>query len=158
MTVPGLPAGALCTVAELNPPTGSSNLTNTSYAWLAPVIGPPETVTVPVGATVTVNVTNPIQQQVGSLRIEKTVTARDGTPQGGYTGGAARTFPMTYTCTIGATQTASGTVDVSTGAPATVTGIPATSVCTVTESLVPQSGDFLDGSFEWDGSATAPRR
>ncbi|WP_331715658.1 DUF5979 domain-containing protein [Tessaracoccus coleopterorum] len=92
-------------------------------------------------------------QNTGSLVITKQVTPRDGVPAAGYTG--SRTFPIGYVCSIGATQTASGTVNLANGASQTITGIPATSSCTVSETLSAQAGDFLDASFRWDGNAVA---
>nr|WP_231980353.1 DUF5979 domain-containing protein [Tessaracoccus coleopterorum] len=37
-TVPNLPAGANCVVTEINAPTGSENLANTSWAWGTPSV------------------------------------------------------------------------------------------------------------------------
>ena len=117
VTIPNLPAGASCTITELNPPTGATGLVNSSWAWGTPVVGPPQTVTIPVNATATVNITNPVTQQTGELQITKTITPRDGTPAVGYTGGSGRTFSAGYSCSIGATVVASGQATISTAPP-----------------------------------------
>lgn len=157
VAVAGLPAGATCTISELSPPTGSTGLTDSSWTWGTPVVGPPATVTVPVGTTATVNITNPVTRQYGALQITKAIVPTAGTPASGYTGGSARTFPVTYSCSIGATVVASGTTTISTGAAATIPNIPATAVCRVSdETLSPASGDFADASYRWDGYSVAP--
>ena len=153
VTVPNLPAGANCTVTEIGAPTGSTDLANTSWQWGSPSVNPAAAVIIPVGGTVTANITNPVTQNTGSLVITKQVTPREGVPGAAYLGGASRPFPIGYLCTIGSTTTASGTVNVANGANQTVTGIPATSNCVVSETLAAQTGDFLDPSFRWDGNA-----
>ena len=154
VTVAGIPAGSSCTVTE-NAPTGSSGLANTSYTWSGtPTFDPSQSVTIADQTVAVVTITNTFVQNTGSLVLAKKVQPRDGTDQTGYTGGSGRAFPMAYTCTIGGTTTASGTRNVTPGATVTVTGIPATSSCAVTETLTGQSGDFADASYAWDGSTT----
>jgi uncharacterized repeat protein (TIGR01451 family)/fimbrial isopeptide formation D2 family protein len=150
-TIDAVPAGANCTVTESNPPTGTSTgLVDGSWVWVAPVN--PGTVTIAADATSSVTITNATTQQLGSLQLGKAITPRSGVPASGYSGGASRTFPISYTCTLGGTTVSSGTVDVSTGAAKTITGIPASSTCAVTgENQAAKSGDFLDASYAWDG-------
>lgn len=155
-TIPNLPAGASCTVTEVDPPEGSTGLVNTSWQWGTPVINPSQAVTIPVGGTATANITNQVKQNTGTLVIGKQVLPRGGVPAGAYTGGTTRTFPITYTCSIGTTPTASGTVNVVAGQTQSVGGIPATSRCELsepTQSVAP--GDFADASFRWDGSTAS---
>ncbi|MET0812653.1 MAG: choice-of-anchor K domain-containing protein [Microbacterium sp.] len=99
-----------------------------------------------------------VVEPVGSLEIAKTVTPREGTDPQGYTGGAARIFAVDYACTLDGIPAASGSVNVSTSAPALVDGLPAAAVCAVTgESQATVDGDFADGAFAWDGfEAGAP--
>jgi uncharacterized repeat protein (TIGR01451 family)/fimbrial isopeptide formation D2 family protein len=152
-TVDNVPAGANCTVTESNAPTGTSTgLVDNSWVWGTPVN--PGVVTIAASTTTTVNVTNSTAQQLGSFQIAKAVSPRSGVPGSGYSGGASRTFPVTYTCKLGSTTVSSGTVDVSTGASKTISGIPASSTCSVTgEDQAAKSGDFLDASYAWDGYA-----
>lgn len=152
-TSPAIPAGSSCTVTETQP---TGNLTNGSYSWAAPDYAPGKTVTIVDQQTATVGIINTINQTTGSLRISKVVEPRSGTPVSGYTGGAGRVFPIGYRCVIGAATTAAGTVNVTPVTPAIVTDIPATSVCTTTETVKPAGGDFVDASYSWDGNAVAP--
>ncbi|MCA0296139.1 MAG: DUF11 domain-containing protein [Actinobacteria bacterium] len=151
VTVDGVPAGANCTVTESGAPTGTSTgLVNSSWVWGTPVN--PAVVTIAADATSTVNITNPTTQQLGSFQIVKAIAPRSGVPGAGYSGGATRTFPITYTCTLGGSTVSSGTVDVSTGTSTTIAGIPASSTCSVTgEDQAARTGDFLDASYGWDG-------
>lgn len=152
VTIANIPAGSSCTVTE-TPPTGSSGLADSSYTWVGtPSYDPSQSVTIADQATSTVTITNSFVQNTGTLILAKAVQPRDGTDQTGYTGGTSRTFPIRYTCTIGGTTVASGSRDVTTGAPVTVSGIPATSSCAVAETLTEQTGDFADASYAWDGS------
>ena len=152
-SIPNLPAGASCTVTELNAPTGTStDLTNGSYVWGSPVATPGSTVLITANAATRVNLTNPVTQNTGSLVISKQVTPRAGVPSAGYTGGN-RTFAINYSCVIGGATTASGVRNVAAGSSVTVTGIPATSVCTLSETQSAAAGDFADASYRWDGTS-----
>lgn len=143
-----IPVGRTCSVSE-TAPTG--NLLNTSYAWENPSYSA-QPVTITDGATAEVTVTNSIRQNTGTLTITKAVPVGPG----GYTGGSTRPFPVTYSCAIGATTVAQGTVDVSTGTAASVPNIPSTAVCSFTENLAAQAGDFADGSYRWSTHAFSP--
>jgi LPXTG-motif cell wall-anchored protein len=105
-TIHNIPAGSTCTVAEQNP--GST--------YNAPGYSPSDTVLVPGDATVTVLVTNSLKP--GSLTITKVAPA-----------GVTDTFTFNIDCggenTYQLQITASGS--------ATQDGIPAGSVCTITE-------------------------
>lgn len=149
-TIANIPAGATCAVVETNVPTGSTDLRDGSWTWGTPVN--PAAVTITRNTTATVNITNSTAQQFGSFQISAAVSPRSGVPGAGYSGGAERTFPVTYSCTLGGTVVSSGTVDVSTGTPRTISGIPASSTCAVTgEDQAAKSGDFADASYAWDG-------
>jgi uncharacterized repeat protein (TIGR01451 family)/fimbrial isopeptide formation D2 family protein/LPXTG-motif cell wall-anchored protein len=138
-TTPQLPAGTQCTITE-TPPTGG--LVDGSYAW-----GPtpaPQSVVVVDGQTIAVTVTNPIVRVTGALSITKVVT--------GNTAGAgidAATYPIGYSCTLGATQGQQGTTSLANGQTAVLTGIPAGSVCTITEALATMPGP-IDNAWAWD--------
>ncbi len=149
-TIDDVPAGATCAVTEANPPTGTStDLVNPSWSWSAPIN--PAAVTIAADTTSTVNITNGTTRQLGSLQLTTAISPRAGVPGAGYTGGAVRTFPITYSCTLVGTVVSSGTVNVSPGTPVTVPGIPATSSCSVSsEDQAQKSGDFLDPSYAWD--------
>ncbi|WP_108718829.1 DUF5979 domain-containing protein [Miniimonas sp. S16] len=154
ITVSNVPAGSTCTVAETAP---SGGLVNSSWIWGTPTTTySPNPAVVPANGSASAGVTNPTVQQFGSFTIAKAITPRSGVPASGYAGGAARTFAVTYQCTIAGTVTRSGTGVISVGTPLTVTGVPATSVCVVTETApTTQSGDFVDASYAWDGSSGA---
>ncbi|MDY0908519.1 DUF5979 domain-containing protein [Microbacterium sp. CFBP9034] len=156
VSIPNLPAGATCTVTEQSPPSGSTDLANGSWVWNAPVN--PVPVVIPANGSVLVNIGNSATQQTGTLQITKAIAAaNEDTPLPGYTGGATRTFPVSYDCTIGGQSVRSGTVNVSTGTLASVAGIPATAVCRVVdETLATEAGDFADPSYAWQGYTVAP--
>ncbi|WP_243074349.1 DUF5979 domain-containing protein [Microbacterium sp. SS28] len=148
VTIAGIPSGRVCSVSE-NPPTGG--LLNASFAWGAPDYST-QPVTIADQQTATVTVTNRVEQLFGAFSVIKAV---DG--PGGYSGGSDRVFPVSYTCTLTNGPTSSGTLSVTTAAAVSPgSPIPAGSVCTFSESLTSQSGDFSDPSFAWTGSSIAP--
>lgn len=151
VVVDAVPAGATCTVTETGAPTGTSDgLQDSSWTWGAPVN--PAPVTIGAGATSTVTLTNPTSRQLGSLQLAVAVSPRSGVPGAGYTGGPARTFGVSYSCTLAGTPVSSGTVEVSEAAPVTISGVPASATCAVTgEDQAARSGDFADASYAWDG-------
>ncbi len=155
VTIDNVPAGANCTVTEANPPTGTdTDLLDPSWVWVAPAN--PATVTVNADQTSTVNITNGTSRQLGSLQLTKAISALPGVPGAGYTGGAGRTFPISYACQLGGATVSSGTVDVATGTSATISGIPASSTCSVTgEDQAPRTGDFVDPSYAWADHAVS---
>ncbi|MFV0252562.1 MAG: DUF5979 domain-containing protein [Beutenbergiaceae bacterium] len=154
--VPDLPSGAQCTVTELSPPTGTSdNLTNASWTWNPPT--EPAQVQIPADGAVRVNIGNTATQDTAALMISKTVEPREGTPAAGYTGGTSRPFTVDYSCTIDGEVVASGSVDISTGGPATIPDVPVTAVCTITDEVLSErTGDFADVSYAWDGFSSEP--
>lgn len=151
-TSPQVAAGQTCTVAETQP---TGNLRNSSYSWSAPTYSSPS-VTVADGTTQTLTITNTVVQSTGSIRISKVVSPRPNTSAGGYTGGGARVFPVTYTCTLSSSTVASGTVNVTPNTPAVVPGIATGASCSFTETQTVQAGDFADASYSWDGRTFAP--
>ena len=148
VVINNIPVGRTCTVTETTPAGG---LANASYAWgPASFSGQPATIT--QNGTASVTITNPVVQQFGTFAVTKTI---DG--PGGYAGGTGRVFPVAYTCTLTNGPTTAGTVDVTTAqAVSPDTPIPTGSVCSFTETLTQQDGDFSDPSYAWTGSAAAP--
>ena len=137
----GIPAGRQCTVTE-TPPTGG--LLNASYAWGTPTSSA-QPVTVTDNGTALVTITNPVVQKFGTFALTKTI---DG--PGGYTGGSGRVFPVAYSCLLTNGPTTSGTINLTTSQAATpASPIPAGSVCSFTETLAVQDGDFSDPSYVW---------
>ena len=133
-----------------DPPTGG--LLNASYAW-----GPPTYSTQPVTiadqATAAVTITNHVLQKFGTFSLTKVVSG----PPGGYTGGHGRVFPVSYSCTLTNGPTTTGTLNLTVAqAVSPSTPIPAGSVCTLTETLTNNAGDFSDPSYVWTGFTVSP--
>jgi uncharacterized repeat protein (TIGR01451 family) len=148
VTITDIPAGRTCSVTE-TPPTGG--LLNASYAW-GPATTSAQPVTITDQGTAAVTITNHVIQRFGTFAVTKVV---DG--PGGYTGGTSRVFPVGYTCTLTGGPTTSGTVDATLGGPVSpAESIPVGSVCSFTETLTEQPGDFIDPSYTWSGSAFSP--
>ncbi|MEU1970280.1 DUF5979 domain-containing protein [Microbacterium sp. NPDC019599] len=148
VTIAGIPAGRSCTVGE-NPPTGG--LLNASFGWGAPEYST-QPVTISDQQTSTVTITNHVEQRFGTFTLTKAVEG-----PGGYVGGSERAFPVAYTCALTNGPTTSGTVNVTTAeAVGPAAPIPAGSVCTFSETLTTQPGDFSDPSYAWTGSSIAP--
>ena len=130
-SVPGLPAGAVCTVTEPtlpSPPTGysfgSPSFTDSS--------GTPDDgiVTIESGADVAVTTNNTLTRDTGTLTIAKTLSNPDGAP-------VPSSFTIDYDCGTGFT----GSRSVAAGGTATVSGIPTGNTCTVSEAaLAPITG------------------
>lgn len=155
-TSPRIPAGVTCTVAE-DQPTG--NLANSSYRWGTPGVTYPAggaNVAITDGGNPTVALHNPIARVTGTLQVSKVVEPVAPATAAGYTGGGDREFPVTYTCAISGGTATTGTVDVTTAGAVTVPNVPAGSVCTFTEDLTAQDGDFADASFSWTGHTFEP--
>lgn len=140
VSVNNLPVGRQCTVTETGPTGG---LRNASYSWTSPTFTS-QPVTIADQQTSTVTITNHAVQSFGNLSVTKTVSG-----PGGYTGGAGRVFPVSYACTLAGGPASSGTLSVTVGAAATSADIPTGSVCSITESLTAQAGDFADPSYVW---------
>lgn len=150
---PQIPVNRTCTVTETTP---SGNLKNSSYSW-----GPPSyannPVTISTASVPTVTVTNSIVQSTGTIRIAKVVQPSGAVGASGYTGGGDRVFPVSYSCSLPAgTVVTSGSADVTVNTPATVTGVPTGAACTFSETLVEQTGDFLDASYSWTTPSISP--
>jgi uncharacterized repeat protein (TIGR01451 family) len=141
VTISNIPAGRSCTVTE-NPPTGG--LLNASFAWGTPSYSA-QPVTITDQGTAVVTITNPVVQRFGTFALTKVVSG-----PGGYTGGTGRVFPVAYTCTLTNGPTSSGTLNVTTAqAVSPAAPIPVGSVCTFSETLTTQPGDFADPSYVW---------
>lgn len=146
--ITGIPAGRSCTVSE-NAPTGG--LLNASYAWGTPTFTS-QPVTITDQGTATVTITNPVVQKFGTFAVTKTVSG-----PGGYTGGVNRVFPVAYSCALPNGPTSSGTLNLTAAqAVSPESPIPTGSVCTFSETLTAQDGDFGDPSYAWSGSTVDP--
>ena len=151
VVVANVPAGRTCTVTE-NAPTGG--LANASYAWIAPTFSE-QPVTISDQGTAQVTITNRVEQSFGTFALTKAIVGPSDTV--GYTGGTTRVFPVAYTCTLTGGPTTSGTLNLTTAqAVSPAAPIPTGSVCTFTETLTTQPGDFADPSYVWTGSAVSP--
>ncbi|WP_092534106.1 DUF5979 domain-containing protein [Actinomyces ruminicola] len=143
-----LPVGASCTITE-NAPSG--DLKDDSYEWTTPSIDNPSVVVPTAPAAGQVNVTNTIVRNTGTIDVSKVVEPEDEIAAGGWTGASDRTFEVSYTCDG---DGGSGTLDVSTGTPATLT-VPAGTTCSFTEAAPETAdGDFKDSSYEWTGAGS----
>jgi uncharacterized repeat protein (TIGR01451 family) len=148
VTISGIPAGRTCTVTE-TPPTGG--LLNASFAWGTATYSE-QPVTITDGATASVTITNHVEQRSGTFSLTKVVNG-----PGGFVGGTERVFPVSYTCTLANGPTTSGSLDVTLAGPVSpAASIPRGSVCTFTEALTTQPGDFSDASYAWTGSSFSP--
>ena len=152
MTIAGIPAGRTCLVTE-TPPTGG--LANASFAWGTPTYST-QPVTITDQGTATVTITNTVVQNFGTFSVTKTV--QNAVPDGGgYVGGTTRVFPLAYSCTLTGGPTTTGSIDLTLGQAASpATSIPTGSVCTFTETLTAQPGDFADPSYVWRGATVTP--
>lgn len=124
-TIIGIPAGASCAVAENTPLPAAPN----GYEWGAPSV--PAPVTVPSSGVAAVTVTNTLNQQFGSITINKTLAL-----PAGVTG----PFSFTYTATCdlpsaGTVFPASLTYPAATSA--TIANVPAGAQCVVAEGALP---------------------
>lgn len=147
VTIADVPEGAICTVTPALP---AGSLLNASFSWATPTTSPEE-VTIGDAETATIVVTHPVAQSFATFSVSKAV---DG--PGGYTGGTDRVFPIGYTCTLTNGPTTSNTLLPTIGAAAVSPAIPVGSVCTFTETLAAQPGDFADVSYVWSGWSAEP--
>jgi uncharacterized repeat protein (TIGR01451 family) len=142
-----IPTGYSCLLTEPNLATQSGDFINddTSYEWVAPGAGsftPGSTITIGNNTTVAVALNNKYIRQLGSLKLAKVVSGA------GYTGGTAENFTLRYNC--GGSYT--GTVKLAAGADKTITGLPANSICTVSEDAPVGNLDVAHkwGTPSWD--------
>ncbi|MFZ1286350.1 MAG: DUF5979 domain-containing protein, partial [Candidatus Phosphoribacter sp.] len=143
VTQDDIPAGRICTVSEAAP---SGGLVDESYAWGAPVYTPADgTVTVEGDTTVNVGVENPIVRVTAPVTLVKTFTGAQGVID------PARTYPVTWTCTYGATQVGGGLVDIVADPAGVIVAadVPVTSTCTATEGDL--GAPSVDPAFRWLG-------
>ena len=143
---------SVCTVTEDDP--GTTGLPDGSWAWTAPVIGPPATVV--AGGTAQVTVTNTVQRLYAGLQVTKTLTD----PDGGVLPGAQ--FTGVWECRQGGTDYSdrftvgpNATTTLFTPTDPTDRRVPATSVCSVTEDTL-DPAKLRDGSFAWDTPVLSP--
>jgi hypothetical protein len=117
-TISNIPTGTQCTVSETTFPTVPG------YTFGTPTFDPSDTVQIPAGngSSVTVTTNNSLTRDTGSLKVLKTLDNPGGAS-------VPASFSVDYDCGSGYT----GNVSVAPGSPATVSGIPTGSTCTVTE-------------------------
>nr|CAA6799800.1 MAG: Unknown protein [uncultured Thiotrichaceae bacterium]CAA6799806.1 MAG: Unknown protein [uncultured Thiotrichaceae bacterium] len=120
-TINNIPAGTTCSLTEPTLPSPPSG-----YAYGTPTISP-SSVTIQAGSAVSVTVTNPLQQTVGSLQITKNVT---GQPSGF----SSPDFDILVDCSD---DTFDQTVTLQAGGSQTINNIPAGTTCTITEPTQP---------------------
>ena len=128
-TITGIPTGTLCTVTEPStptPPAGWTFGTPTLSDNQAPTDDGKVTIN-DKDATYTVEVTNTITRNTGSLKIKKIFDAGSS--------GFGGTFAINYDCNDGTAH--DGTANLAAGGETTITGIPTGTLCTVTEPSTP---------------------
>ena len=125
--------GTVCVVTEPTLPTAP-----TGWTFGTPSFSPSGANTTGVTITkgdstqaVLVTVTNTITRDTGSFKITKVLNV------GGSGFNTNTLFTINYTCKIGTTTTASGSLQLKGGQSATVSDIPTGSICTVTEPTQP---------------------
>ncbi len=126
--------GTNCVVTEPTLPSAPTGWTFGTTPTFNPVGADSTGVTITKGdqaAAVTVSVTNTITRDTGSFKITKVLNP------GGSGFNTNTLFTINYTCKIGTTTTASGSVQLKGGQSQTINGIPTGSVCTVTEPTQP---------------------
>ncbi len=130
--------GSVCTVTESAIATNPSSIDG-SYHWGATTVTDPVTISsaTPVG---NIDVSNTVVRYAGSLGISKTVVG----PSEGYDNSGLFTFSVV--CTTAGTETINTSVSMLDGLTQPVNGIPAGSLCTVTETA--RAG--TNPSYEWD--------
>lgn len=148
-TLSGMPAdgvliGSVCSVTEGAPQPGRPSADDSSYAWGAPTITGPVTVTA-ADPSQRLTVTNPVRRIRGDLALGKVV---DGAGAG--VGFVDQPFSFTWSCRPeGGGTPLSGTLAVRDGQTLSLpagTTIPAGSTCTVTEGANP---DPID-PYRWE--------
>jgi hypothetical protein len=143
----GIPEGLTCTVTA-NPPTGG--ILNESFSWAAATYSA-QPVVIGDAAASTIEITAPVVQTFGSVELTKVVSGI-----GGYTGGPSRVFPVSYSCTLVNGPTSSGTASLTSAAPVQTLAVPVGSICTFSETLTTQLGDFADPAAGWTGTTFSP--
>ncbi|MEJ5150733.1 DUF5979 domain-containing protein [Comamonas sp. MYb396] len=136
VTIPGIPSGASCAVTENTLPTAPDG-----YEWAAPSV--PAPVTVPSSGVASVAVTNALNQQFGSITINKTLTLPSGV-----------TGPFNFTYTATCDLPSAGTVfpaslSYPTATSATIANVPAGAQCVVAEGPLPTA----PANFSWGPAA-----
>jgi large repetitive protein len=140
--VSGLPIGTTCTLSEgAKPPTKDA-----SYVWGAESWTPSSSLTIVKNAssnTVAVTLTNPLTRVLGGFTVTKNVT--------GATGGLVpgSTFPVSYSCSTGAT----GTLSLTNGQTLGVSGLPIGTTCDLSEGAKPAT---KDASYAWGTESWSP--
>ncbi|WP_158247640.1 DUF5979 domain-containing protein [Actinomyces qiguomingii] len=146
VTVSDIPLGQTCTVTE---GTIGGGLADGSYAWGAPTITDPVTVTSEDNSSGTVTVTNTIERVRADVNLSKVLSGELATQFG-----TDNTYSGTFTCTHSgdAEVTGSWSVDGAGKAAITYDGGQAPfvdSTCTPTEDLDAAGAPDTDPSFSW---------
>ena len=145
--ISGIPEASSCTVTAATPTGG---LLNASFVWVGPTYSL-QPVTIGDATTEVLTITQQTAQVFGNVSITPTVSG-----PGWYIGGTGRVFSVNYTCTLTNGPTISGTVNTSAASPGQITHIGAGSVCTFSETLTTQPGDFSDPAASWVGGTFTP--
>ncbi|MBN9177720.1 MAG: DUF11 domain-containing protein [Microbacterium sp.] len=155
VTVNNIPNGRSCTVTEDTSQLTQAKLIDASFSWVTAssgVVAPSGAQTIVTNTTKSFSVTNVTKRNYGTLQITKKLA--NGFSTSMLTAGAG--FSGTWSCAYPAgTVVASGTWTVTGVGAATLTAttgslstIPLTSVCSVTENT-PSNSLFLDPSYSW---------
>ena len=122
-TINGIPTGTVCTVSEPSTPTPPGG-----WTFGTPVLNPVSgEVTITTKATTyTVEVTNSISRDTGSLKVKKNFDANGS--------GFAGNFSINVDCTVNSFDQ---TLTLAGGGEETINGIPTGTVCTVSEPSTP---------------------
>jgi len=141
-TLPGsIPFGWSCAITEA---PAAGNLADRSFAWGTPVISASTVVLSAGQPTITVDVTNPVKRNYGSVRVEKNITG----PGAGKVP-TDRAFTGTLVCSYGKDTPVTKTWSATTATPATVGGILVGSKCAVTEKAPTIAPVANDPSVTW---------
>ncbi|NDR53177.1 DUF5979 domain-containing protein [Actinomyces sp. 565] len=146
VTVGDIPLGQTCTVTE---GTISGGLADGSYAWGAPTITDPVTVTSEDASSGTVTVTNTIERVRADVNLSKVLSGELATQFG-----ADNTYSGTFTCTHEGDADVTGTWSVDGAGKAAITYDDGQapfvdSTCTPTEDLDASGAPDTDPSFSW---------
>ncbi|MET0863419.1 MAG: DUF5979 domain-containing protein, partial [Nakamurella sp.] len=141
-TVPGLPVGAVCGVAEIDGGGDpnlwpSPSLLSPGYAWGTPTFAPSNVVTIAADGSSSVTVSNPTVPIFGKVSVSKQLS---GETQGVVAG-------STFTVTVSCPGLADQVFTLPIGGTGTTDDIPVGTTCSVSETA--PTGGLLDSSYAW---------
>jgi hypothetical protein len=155
VTVNNIPNGRSCTVSEDTAQLTQSKLIDASFSWLTTgsgVVAPSGAQVIATNTTKSFSVTNATTRNYGTLQITKKLASGFSTsmltPGAGFSGTWSCAYP-TGTVVASGTWTVTGVGTASlTATTGSLSTIPLTSVCSVTENT-PSNSLFLDPSYSW---------